>query len=167
MLQGMATAPTGPRWPEKLVELYRAERTKLVRTAFLITGSVAAAEDAVHEALPRVAARWATLDNGRAYLYVAVVNAARDGARRSRRASRLGETHPEIVSTDPTQMSEESMHLQRALAKLPERQRTAIVLRYFADWNDDEIAEQLGARMATVRSLVHRGVARLREEMER
>ena len=45
--------------------------------------------------------------------------------------------------------------------------RTAIVLRYFADWNDDEIAQQLGARLPTVRSLIHRGVARMREEMER
>ena len=164
MLSGMAVA-SGPRWPDGLVELYRAERTKLVRAAFLICGSVAAAEDAVHDALPRVATRWDSVENGRAYLYTAVVNAARDAARRSRRSVSFGETGP--VSDDPAQLSEESMHLQRTLAKLPERQRTAIVLRYFADWNDDEIAQQLGARLPTVRSLIHRGVARMREEMER
>jgi RNA polymerase sigma factor (sigma-70 family) len=164
MLSGMAVA-SGPRWPDGLVELYRAERTKLVRTAFLICGSVAAAEDAVHDALPRVATRWDALENGRAYLYTAVVNAARDGARRARRAT----PHEAIdgLSDDPTRVSEESMVLQRALAKLPERQRTAVVLRYFADWNDNEIAEQLGARLPTVRSLIHRGIARLREEMDR
>jgi RNA polymerase sigma factor (sigma-70 family) len=155
-----------PHWPDGLVELYRAERTSLVRTAFLICGSVAGAEDAVHDALPRVAKRWDALDNGRAYLYVSVVNAARDSARRSRRTTKLSDSEPG-KSDDPAQLSDESMALHRALAKLPERQRTAIVLRYFADWNDDEIAKQLGARLATIRSLIHRGVARMREEMER
>jgi RNA polymerase sigma factor (sigma-70 family) len=154
------------RWPDGLVELYRAERTKLVRTAFLICGSVAAAEDAVHDALPRVARRWDVLENGRAYLYVSVVNAARDAARRSRRSTELSDSDARWTS-DPAQLSDESMALHLALAKLPDRQRTAIVLRYFADWDDAEIAKQLGARLATIRSLVHRGVARMREEMER
>jgi RNA polymerase sigma factor (sigma-70 family) len=155
-----------PHWPDGLVELYRAERTKLVRTAFLVCGSVAGAEDAVHDALPRVARRWDSLENGRSYLYVSVINAARDAARRSRRTTKLADTD-QAIGDDPAQLSDESMALQRALAKLPDRQRTAVVLRYFADWNDDEIAKQLGARLATVRSLVHRGVARMREEMER
>ncbi|HET9729754.1 MAG TPA: sigma-70 family RNA polymerase sigma factor [Acidimicrobiia bacterium] len=164
MLQGMVIAPGEPAWPPGLVELYRAERTSLVRTAFLICGSVAAAEDAVHDALPRVAGRWTEVANGRGYLYTAVVNAARDANRRARRYSELKESagaHP-----DPVAISEESMALHRALSKLPERQRTAVVLRHFADWTDDEIAEQLHARPATVRSLVHRGIERLRREME-
>ena len=96
-----------------------------------------------------------------------MVNAARDSARQfATYDEALGFDEPGR-SDDPAQLSDESMALHRALAKLPDRQRTAIVLRYFADWDDAEIAKQLGARLATVRSLVHRGVARMREEMER
>ncbi len=50
-----------------------------------------------------------------------------------------------------------------ALQNLPERQRTAVTLRYYLDLPDDEIAEILGARPGTVRSLVHRALATLKE----
>jgi len=50
-----------------------------------------------------------------------------------------------------------------ALQQLPERQRTAVALRYYLDLPTDEIAEVLGARPATVRSLVHRALATLKE----
>jgi RNA polymerase sigma factor (sigma-70 family) len=150
-------------WPAGLVELYSAERTNLVRTAFLICGSVPQAEDAVHDALVRVAPRWDGLDRARSYLYVAVVNAARDASRRTRRLRAVTERD---AIRDPEQLSVESLALHHALARLPERHRTAVVLRYFADWDDAEIADALGARRATVRSWVHRGLARLRNEME-
>jgi RNA polymerase sigma factor (sigma-70 family) len=54
-----------------------------------------------------------------------------------------------------------------ALATLPERQRTAIVLRYYADLPDADIAEALGCRPATVRTSLHRGLAALRRVVER
>ena len=59
------------------------------------------------------------------------------------------------------------MALRAALGRLPVNHRAAIVLRYFLDWDDDEIAQQYGVRPATVRSWVHRGIGRLRRDMER
>ena len=163
MTVGTAETAGETQWPPGLVELYRAERLHLVRTAYLICGSRPIAEDAVHDALIRVAARWDTLERGRAYLYVAVVNAARDAARKRRRS--FVHTEPDAAH-DVEALSIESIALRDALMRLPVRQRTAIVLRHFAGWTDDEIAEQLGARPATVRSWLHRGIERLRREME-
>jgi RNA polymerase sigma factor (sigma-70 family) len=54
-------------------------------------------------------------------------------------------------------------HVQVLLARLPARQRAALVLRYFADLPDQEIADMLDCRVGTVRSLISRGLATLRE----
>ena len=135
-------APHGEQWPDALVALYAAERTELVRAAFLVSGSVAAAEDAVHDAMARVAAKWTAVDNGRSYLYVSVVNAARDAARRESRAARLFTNRAE-VQDDTAALSAASSALRAALARLPVNQRAAIVLRYYLDWDDNEIADAL------------------------
>jgi RNA polymerase sigma factor (sigma-70 family) len=161
-------APRGPQWPADLVALYSAERTSLVRAAFLICGSAPAAEDAVHDAVGRVATRWSGVENGRSYLYTAVVNAARDGARRESRVARLFERRRESDAYDDTAtLSAESMALRAALARLPVNQRAAIVLRYFLDWDDDEIARRYDVRPATVRSWLHRGMTRMQRDWER
>ncbi|HEV7524189.1 MAG TPA: RNA polymerase sigma factor [Acidimicrobiia bacterium] len=165
--------PSDPLWPPDLVALYAAERTELVRAGYLICGSVAAAEDAVHDALPRVAARWPGVRQGRSYLYAAVVNAARDGARREGRAARLFATRrdaapaPDMAASDMVALSADSMALHSALARLPVNQRTAIVLRYFLDWDDEAIAVHFGVRNATVRSRVHRGLVRMQRDWKR
>ena len=161
MSNGPVAATAGEVWPAGLVDLYTAERTELVRAAFLVCGSVSAAEDAVHDALARVADRWDQVERPRSYVYVAVVNAARDAARRDRRfvpsARARSENEPDL--------STESLALRGALARLPVNHRAAIVLRYFLDWDDDEIASRFGVRAATVRSWVHRGIAKLRKEL--
>jgi len=158
-------APRGPEWPEALVALYSAERTGLVRAAFLICGSTAASEDAVHDAVARVAARWAQVDDGRSYLYAAVVNAARDGARRESRAARLfaGRREPD-ANDEIAVLSAESAALHAALMRLPVNHRAAIVLRYLLDWDDDEIALRYDVRTVTVRSWVHRGITRMQRD---
>jgi len=161
-------AAGGGEWPAALVALYSAERVDLVRAAFLICGSLPSAEDAVHDALVRVAARWEVVANGRSYLYVAVVNAARDSARRDQRALRLSNRRSAFVvgdaGADHAAISADSMELHAALVRLPVNQRSAIVLRFFLDWADEEIAKHFGVRPATVRSWVHRGVERMRRD---
>jgi RNA polymerase sigma factor (sigma-70 family) len=159
-------ADAATTWPPALAEIYEAERIELVRTAYLIAGSRAVAEDAVHDALVRVARKWSTVDNGRSYLFTAVVNAARDAARRQRRLRPLSHLRSSNAS-DVAELSIESLRLHDALMRLNERQRSAIVLRHFADWDDVEIGALLGVQESTVRSLVQRGVARVRLEMER
>jgi RNA polymerase sigma factor (sigma-70 family) len=153
-------------WPPDLVAVYSDERAQLVRAAFLICGSVASAEDAVHDAVARVAKRWSLVDNGRSYLYVAAVNAARDIARREQRSRRFTATREWVADPDVAGLGIDSLALHAALARVPTNHRAALVLRFFLDWDDAEIAQHFGVRASTVRSWVHRGLARLRKEWD-
>ena len=160
------TEVPAPIWPPDLVAVYSDERAQLVRAAFLICGSVPSAEDAVHDAVARVAKRWSLVDNGRSYLYVAAVNAARDIARREQRSRRFAATQERVEDPDLSGLSVESLALHAALARVPTKQRAALVLRFFLDWDDAEIAEHFGVRASTVRTWVHRGITRLRKEWD-
>jgi RNA polymerase sigma factor (sigma-70 family) len=138
---------------------YRRHFPALVRVAFLITGSAAAAEDAVHEVFVRCAHRIESLDHPESYLRAAVVNECRTQHRRSRR----GETHRTVAIND--HLPTEHIETRDALAALTPRQRAAIVLRYFEDLPEAEIAEVLRCRPATVRSLISRALGTLRKEL--
>ena len=135
--------------------VYTQAYRDLLRVAFVLTGSGPAAEDVVHDVFCRVGPRIAELDNPAAYLRVAVVNQCRSIHRRVRRAPRLD--RPADIVLDPG-----LTELRDALAALPVRQRTAIVLRYLCDLPEAEIADILDCRPTTVRTLVHRGLADLR-----
>ncbi len=128
----------------------------MVRVAWLIVGSSAVAEDLVQDAFVRMARRYDSIAHPPAYLRVAVVNACRNELRRTRRIS--PDPPPEGVASQP-----EMVELLDALRGLDRKQRAALVLRYVDDRPDEEIATILGVRRATVRSLVHRGLAKLRE----
>lgn len=147
----MTAAPS-----EGLEALYRAHRPALVRLGFLLTGSNEAAEDVVHDVFLRAAGHL-PLDQPASYLRAAVVNACRSGHRRAA----LTRRHAPPLA--PSLMPRELVEFRDVLLALPVRQRAALVLRYFCDMGDVEIATLLGCRPATVRSLVHRGLAKLRE----
>lgn len=138
---------------------YRAHSAGLLRLAFLLTGSRAVAEDAVHEVFAKCATRIPALDHPASYLRAALVNECRA---HHRRLARLARPTREM-STD---LPYEAVQTREALARLSERRRAAVVLRYFVDLPDEEIASILGCRPATVRSLVHRGLTQLRKELE-
>ena len=142
--------------------LYEREHAPMVRLAHLLTGSLATAEDVVHDAFVRLAPRFATLDRPGAYLRTSVINGCRTHHRRAatarQKAAALAPAAPDLPG-----------HLVEffdALHHLSPRQRTAIVLRYYADLPDEEIAAHLGCRRSTVRVLVHRALAHLREVIE-
>lgn len=148
------------RWPPDLVEVYEHERIALVRLAYLLTGDRQVAEELVQDAFLACAPRWPELDRPRAYLRTAVVNRSRSWLRRlqlQRDRDRPGETVQEM----------EPDELWDALGRLDERRRAAIVLRFYHDLPDVEIAEALDCRPATVRTLVHRGLQDLRREVDR
>ena len=158
----LATPPapvTGPLpvvvWPHDLVSLYQARYADMVRLAFLLTGSSAEAEEIVQEAFVRIRGRIERVDNPSAYLRTTVVNGCRNRHRRvqvERRYASAGES----ASYDRVD------ELGDALAALPLRQRTVIVLRYYAGMSEADIAATLGCRPGTVKSLCHRGLAELR-----
>ncbi len=142
-----------------LGELFRSTWTDLVRLAAFLTGSLPAAEDLVQDTFLRFGARPAPLpDDPTRYLRTSVVNACRSYHRRRlvERRHRPALAHP--GTDDPDELWD-------VLDRLTHRQRTALVLRYYADLPEEEIAAVLRCRPSTVRSLVRRGLARLREEL--
>ena len=145
-----------------LVDLFERSYTDLVRLAVLLVDTDEAAEDCVQDAFVRVHRRWQHIDDPDAYLRTAVVNACRDQLRR-RRVRRAFRPDPKPPDTIP----EADDELAQLLGRLSRRRRTAIVLRFYADMADEDIADHLGCRPATVRSLIHRGLEQLREVMNR
>ena len=153
------TAEPSP-WADPLVELYRDRHRAMLRLAYLMTGDRAAAEELVHDAFVSVHRNWDRATNPGAYLRTAVVNACRSWWRR-----KAVELHRRPAAPEHARLVADEMW--DALQVLPDRQRAAIVLRFYEDLPDAEIATVLGCREATVRTSIHRGLRRLRKEMER
>jgi len=144
----------------------------LLRTAYLIVWDLAEAEDLVQETLIKVAKRWPKvrrMEHPAAYARRILVNLALDGhTRRARRASELSvpERHGENGhAPDPSELVDTQDELIAALATLPERQRAVLVLRYFLDLPEAEVAAALQCSLGTVKSTASRGLARLQETL--
>ena len=136
--------------------VYATAYRDLLRVAFVLTGSAPAAEDVVQDVFAKIGPRIDTLAEPAAYLRVAVVNRCRSLHRRNVAA-------PRIENLSDAHMDVELIELRDALIALPIRQRSAIVLRYLCDLPEEEIATILKCRGGTVRTLVRRGFAELRE----
>ena len=150
---------SSPSWVGDFDDLYRSHFASLMRVACLMSDSVAAAEDAVHEVFIRCAPRLDQLDHPASYLRVAVVNECR---RRHRKWKR---EHHSAVPDQTDEVPHELLETRAALSRLSTRKRAAVVLRYFVDIPDEEIAEVLGCRPSTVRSLLRRAITELKEEL--
>jgi len=143
----------------------------LLRTAYLIVWDESEAEDLVQECLMRVARRWPRIrrmEQPRAYARRILVNRALDGARgRARRRSELEPGLPaSATAVDPLAAIDTRAELIDALGRLPARQRAVLVLRYFNDLTETQVAEVLGCSPGTVKSSSSRGLARLREVLQ-
>ncbi|HEY7071133.1 MAG TPA: sigma-70 family RNA polymerase sigma factor [Acidimicrobiales bacterium] len=151
--------------PESVEDGYRRLRPAMVRLAHLLTGSPEVAEDVVHDAFVSCSGRWATLEQPEAYVRRAVVNQAhrtgRQAGRDRDKAARLGRTLP--LSAGQPELDE----TWALLRVLPERQRMALVLRFYEDLSEAEIARLLECRPGTVKSLIHRGLAKVRKDILR
>jgi RNA polymerase sigma factor (sigma-70 family) len=141
---------------------YREAYPGAVRLAWLLTHDHAAAEDVVQDAFVRVRPRLATVGQRGAYLRTAIVNGCRDRARSAGRAD-AGWRRLRVV-TDVSSTDKPS-ELLDAVALLPYKQRAVLVLRYWADLREEEIAEIVGVRPATVRSITSRALAQLRKDL--
>ena len=144
-----------------LAELYQREYLPMVRLAHLITGSNEAAEDIVQEAFVRMHKSWDRAERPGAYLRRIVVNGCHTWHRR-RRMERERMPRPPAEGVEP-----EARELLDALARLNPRQRSALVLRFYADMSEADVAQALGCRPGTVKSLVHRGLRELEGMIER
>lgn len=144
----------------------REQTGSLYRTAYLLTGNRHAAEELLQDTLTHLYPKWAVVaaaERPVAYVRRALANRFVSGRRAP--AAR-GESMWEVPDTwDGSDLSETvavSRTVWQLLGDLPERQRAAVVLRYFHDLSDTDVAEVLGCRPVSVRSLVSRGIAAMR-----
>lgn len=142
-------------------DLYRATRDRMVRVAFMMTGSTEVAEDVVQDAFVQLYARFDRLAEPAPYLYRTVVN----GCLARRRHGRVVERLQHLTLQDAT-VALEIDETWSALTRLPPRRRAAVVLRYYADLPVAEIATILDCRPGTVKSMLHRALAELKEVLD-
>jgi RNA polymerase sigma-70 factor (ECF subfamily) len=160
-----------PRAPRELVERHQ---TELYRYAFAMLGERGAAEDAVQTAFERALAAMGRYPEERlrgmrlrAWLYRVTLNVLRNALRLNRRETPEDPGKlSELAGVASGERREETMDVLAALGRLPERQRTAIVLRYLQDLPYAEIAAATGWPEATARTLVRMGLGRLRGLIE-
>ena len=140
-------------------EFYRTEYAPMVRLARGLVDASEAAEEIAQDAFARVFERWDRLDSPGGYLRTAVVNGARSELRKREVRRRVG-------LGQPRQVPAERDYLVDALDRLAPKRKTALVLRFYAGLSEREIAEAMGVRPGTVKSLLSRGLADLREVIE-
>jgi RNA polymerase sigma-70 factor (sigma-E family) len=155
-------------WPS-FEDVYRADYGRLVRAARRRTGSSQTAEEVVQDAFvalyPRFAQVERTGDPVR-YVYRSVVNGCVSHHRRRGVAERLQHLVPPAEAHGPPQEIEID-ETWLAIQRLPQRRRDVIVLRYYEDLSLADIAERLGCEVGTVKSMLHRALAQLREILTR
>jgi RNA polymerase sigma-70 factor (sigma-E family) len=146
---------------------YVAERGPvLLRQATQLTSDRTEAEDLLQAALAKTYLAWDRIEDRSAvdgYVRRAMVNTQISWWRRRKLEIYPTDQLPDRPVADHTDRSEMRDALGRALRRLPERQRLAVMLRYYEDMSEREIAEVLGVSVGTVKSTVSRAMARLRE----
>ena len=161
--------PTDPDTALRM--LYAAHWGALVRLASLLLGSTSAAEEVVQEAFVGTYRRWHRLRDPQAaagYLRSSVVNGCRSAHRhrvveiRHRQPSDPAPAGPDEIA----ERREEDAVVMAVLATLPQRQREVLVLRYYLDASEAEIADLMGISRGAVKSHAHRGLATLRAGLE-
>jgi RNA polymerase sigma-70 factor (sigma-E family) len=146
-------------------DFVRGSATRLLRTAVLLTGDRAAAEDLVQEMYERMYVHWRRIRTGspEAYARKTLTNLSANRWRSRGRKPEVALTdHHDQSAPDGTDAFAVRHQLLAALQELPPRQRAVIVLRYYEDLTETQTAEALGCSVGTVKSQASRGLDRLR-----
>jgi RNA polymerase sigma-70 factor (sigma-E family) len=164
----MPSSPDEDRRANALTALFYAQYGRLVRTARLLVDDRETAEDVVMEAFMSLHRRWHTLrqpDDADRYLLSCVLNGARSQLRRRRvRRGREDASLDAGHAADPADAGATRAVLMRSLRNLPARQRQVLVMRFFLDLSEAQVAEQLG--IGSVKQHSSRGLAALARRME-
>jgi RNA polymerase sigma-70 factor (sigma-E family) len=136
----------------------------LQRVAYLLTGDWELAEDLLQTALARAYPQWPRVaqDSPEAYVRKIMVNTWCSWWRRRWRGEVPTAVVPDRPAHDDYAGADSRGALRTALAGLPRRQRTVVVLRYYADLTEDQVAEALGISTGTVKSQAAKALAKLR-----
>jgi RNA polymerase sigma-70 factor (sigma-E family) len=140
-----------------------------LRTAYLLTGNAADAEDLLQTALAKLVRVWDRVSRTGdvdAYLRRTLVNAHVSRGRRLWHRERPTDAPPDLPTRDPYVTLDERDLLRRALAVLSPGERRAVVLRHVEDLPEAEVARLLGCSVGTVKSQSARGLAKLRRSLE-
>lgn len=141
----------------------------LLRSAYLLTGNLADAEDLVQSALAKTYQAWDRIEDRAAidgYVRRAIVNTHISWWRRRKVDEYPTDEIPDQPVADTSGDSELRDMLKRAVDRLPQRMRAAVVLRFFEDMTETEVAEVLGVSQGTVKSTISRAVAKLRADRD-
>jgi RNA polymerase sigma-70 factor (sigma-E family) len=146
-----------------------ARGRSLLRTAYLLTGNMADAEDLVQSALAKTYQAWDRIEDRAAldgYVRRAMVNTHISWWRRRRLDEFPTDEIPDQAVADHSGSSDLHETLRRAIDRLPQRMRAAVMLRFYDDMTEAEVADVLGVSLGTVKSTVSRAVAKLRIDSE-
>ena len=150
-------------------EYVRSRGAWLLRSANALTGNRDDAEDLVQTTLVKAYQSWDSVADPAAvdtYVRRVMINTHISVWRRRRVDEYPTDQVPDSATADATDDSDLQDLLQRALDRLPRRMRAAVVLRYYDDMSEPEVAAALGVSVGTVKSTVARAVAKLREDSE-
>lgn len=152
---------------DEFAQVFEAHRHDVVRLAYLLTGDAEAAKDAAAEAFARTYDHWrrGRVERVEGYVRRAVVNHVNSHFRRLARQRRLEERYAgdDRGLLDHDERSAAADEMRVLLRQLPRRQRTAVVLRFWEDLTVEQIADAMACPAGTVKSLLSRGMERLRE----
>ncbi|MEV0160287.1 SigE family RNA polymerase sigma factor [Nonomuraea fuscirosea] len=155
-------------WEDEFREYVTARGPALLRAAHQLTGHPLDAEDLLQNALTKTYLAWDRIEDRNAldgYVRRAMVNINISQWRRRKLEEYPSDELPEPAAHDPLPAPEIHEALEQALRELPERMRAAIVLRYYEDMTEPEIARTLGISVGTVKSTVSRAMAKLRTSL--
>lgn len=152
----------------RLAALHREHYRGLVRLACLLVDDRGSGEEVVQEAFVRVHGAWDRIDDPLTYMRATVTNLARSRLRRRLVARRYvpPETRAAASAEDEVALLADHAEVLDALRALPRRQRECLVLRYYLDCTEAEIAATLEISAGSVKSHAHRGLAALAKRLE-
>ncbi len=149
--------------PAEFAAFVAARSPRLLRTAYLLTRDWALAEDLLQTALAKSWFAWKRLDDDpEPYVRKVLVNTYASWWRRKWRGETPTAELPEESQRDNTHLVDERDELWQAIARLPRRQRAVLVLRYFDDLSEAQIADALQISVGTVKSQASKALATLR-----
>jgi RNA polymerase sigma-70 factor (sigma-E family) len=166
---GRLPDPPEPAGDAAFREFVAARSSALLRMAMLLTSNRADAEDLLQAALAKTYLAWDRIQDRAAldsYVRRAMVNTQISWWRRRRVEEYPTDELPDRAVSDQAAVTEIEDAVRRALDRLPPRMRVAVMLRFYEDMTELEIADALGVSRGTVKSTVSRAVAKLRSDDE-
>ncbi|GAA1372445.1 SigE family RNA polymerase sigma factor [Catellatospora chokoriensis] len=148
---------------DTFAEFVATRSPRLLRTAYLLTHDWGQAEDLLQTSLVKAWGAWRRIDaDPEPYVRRILVNTYATWWRRRWRGEQPTAVLPEPAGSDPHLGVDARDEVWRALGRLPRRQRAVLVLRYFEDLSEAQIAEAMGVSVGTVKSQAAKALARLR-----